>query len=37
MIFVGCRSQPQWEKDGPRLEAKVYCLDEICVEETLKQ
>ena len=37
MIFVGCRSQPQWEKDGHRLEAKVYCLDEICVEETLKQ
>ena len=36
MIFVGCVSQPQWEIARQRLGAKVYCLDEICIEEAPK-
>ena len=36
MIFVGCFSKPQLEIDGHRIGAKVYCLDEICIEEALK-
>ena len=36
MIFVRCVSKPQWEMEGHRLGAKLYCLDEICIEEALK-
>jgi hypothetical protein len=36
MIFVGCVSEPQSEIGGHRLGAKVYRLDEICLEEAMK-
>ena len=36
MIFVECVSQSQREKNGHRLGAKLYCLDEICIEEPLR-
>jgi hypothetical protein len=36
MIFVACVSQSQSEINGHRLGAKLYCLDEICIEEALR-
>jgi uncharacterized protein (DUF58 family) len=36
MTFVTCDSQPQSEIDGKRLGAKVYRLNEVCIEEDLK-
>jgi uncharacterized protein (DUF58 family) len=33
MIFVVCSSRSQWEGDGHKLGGKIYCLDEIRIEE----
>jgi uncharacterized protein (DUF58 family) len=33
MIFVVCSSRAPWEGDGHKLGVKMYCLDEIRVEE----
>ena len=32
-IFVACTAPSQWEIDAHQLGAKVYCLDEICIED----
>jgi len=36
MIFVVCSSRVPREGDGHELRGKMYCLDEICVEEAQK-
>jgi uncharacterized protein (DUF58 family) len=36
MIFVACADPSQWGVDGHKLGAKMFCLDEICIEEAQK-
>jgi len=36
MIFVVCSSPAPWEEDGHRFGDKMYCLDEIRIEEAQK-
>lgn len=36
LTSVVCSSQPQWEGDGHKLGGKVYCLDDIRIDEAQK-
>jgi uncharacterized protein (DUF58 family) len=36
MIFMMCSSGAPWEGEGPKLGGRIYCLDEIRIEEAQK-